>query len=368
MFVTKHTVTNFLIFATCLTTCLILFSLENKQSYFKEPQLKKSSSLYPNSLKLFDLNFQYLINNDVCEDGIDINAVIIVTSYYGHTETRSAMRRAFSNEELKKFKLRRVFLLAVGPQHRNYDVSYNAILHENTRFSDLIQGNFREAYRNLTYKHIMGLNWATTYCSNAKYVIKMDDDIVFNMYKILDLIHNLKLPDKNPLAGYILNGMVPIREPANKWYVTKQEYQKNMYPPFVSGWFYITTPKVAGKLVHLSEQTPYFWIDDVYVTGILAKQLKIKHYNLNKIYAVHSEYLECCVRDLKVHNYDCDLLIGPNGGDNNMFFTFNNVMSKCLNRKCIARPEGYDINSTCVAERKTRIGKGKAIIETIHLF
>ncbi|GLV35263.1 Histone deacetylase 1 [Carabus blaptoides fortunei] len=284
------------------------------------------------------------------------------------TETRSSMRRAFSNEELREFKLRRVFLLAVGPQDSKYDDTYNAILHENARFADLIQGNFKEAYRNLTYKHIMGLNWAATYCSNAKYVIKMDDDIVFNMYKILDLLHNIKLPQEDHIAGYILNGMVPIREPANKWFVTNREYRKNMYPPFVSGWFYITTPKVAGKLAHLSEQTQYFWIDDVYVTGILAKQLKIKHYNLNKIYAVHSEYLECCVRDLKVHNYECDLLIGPNGGDSNMFFTFNRIMSKCLHHKCIARPEGYDINSTCVAERKTRIGKGKAIIESIQLF
>ena len=41
-------------------------------------------------------------------------------------------------------------------------------------------------YRNLTYKHTMGLQWAATYCPQSRYVIKMDSDIVVDLYQLMD--------------------------------------------------------------------------------------------------------------------------------------------------------------------------------------
>lgn len=42
---------------------------------------------------------------------------------------------------------------------------------ENKKYQDLIQGNFLDAYRNMTYKHVMGLKWATYYCP-SKTILK----------------------------------------------------------------------------------------------------------------------------------------------------------------------------------------------------
>ncbi len=39
-------------------------------------------------------------------------------------------------------------------------------------------------YRNLTYKHIMGLKWVSTYCSNAHTVVKVDDDTFVNIFQL----------------------------------------------------------------------------------------------------------------------------------------------------------------------------------------
>lgn len=365
----KRTIINVFILGTCLTICFMLFSLKNRNNsvkmYHKNIKLPQKLKKF----KLFNLDFKYLINNNVCAAANEINAVFIVTSYYGNVELRSAMRRALPDRILRQEKLRRVFLLAIGPNKGIFDVNYKAILQENGRFGDLVQGNFIEAYRNLTYKHIMGLNWAATYCSNAKYVVKMDDDTVFNAHKLKNLLSSLQVQEKDHLlAGYILQGMVPIRESANKWYVTKKEYENSMYPPFLSGWFYITTPQTAEKLVKLSSNSAYFWIDDVYVTGILAQGLKIKHYALNNIFAVHAEYLQCCIRDVKRYNYKCEFLVGSNGGDNNLFYYFNKIMEKCEKVKCVSKPTDRNLNNTCVAERKIRVGKGAAIIEKVHLF
>jgi len=45
------------------------------------------------------------------------------------------------------------------------------IVEESEVHHDLIQGNFIDAYRNMTYKHVMGLKWATYFCQNARYTM-----------------------------------------------------------------------------------------------------------------------------------------------------------------------------------------------------
>ncbi|KAK5643272.1 hypothetical protein RI129_007117 [Pyrocoelia pectoralis] len=272
------------------------------------------------------------------------------------------MRRAFPTDALKKFDIRRIFLLGLAPTDKY--TKQAAIVDEERRFGDLLQGNFIEAYRNLTYKHLMGIQWAAANCQRVKYVIKMDDDIVVNFYKLVDLLHTLRLPRKL-LAGYILSGMAPVREPANKWYIRLDEYKYPSYPTFLSGWFYITNPITVQSLVKESSKVPYFWVDDVYITGLLAQKCRVQHYNIGNYFTVHSEFLECCLRDIKKFRYDCDIIIGPNGGDNNLFYKFNDAASECYYRKCLKRSRS--LNQTCVGEVKRTLGRGNSIINSYQL-
>ena len=45
---------------------------------------------------------------------------------------------------------------------------------------------------------------------------------------------------------------------------------------------YVTTPGTAGRLAAQAAVTPMFWIDDVWVTGFLARDLHIQHRELNR--------------------------------------------------------------------------------------
>ncbi len=45
-------------------------------------------------------------------------------------------------------------------------------------------------YRNLTYKHIMGLKWVSTHCSNAHTVVKVDDDTFVNIFQLTTFLKN----------------------------------------------------------------------------------------------------------------------------------------------------------------------------------
>ena len=196
----QNTVTLFLLLtfgvSLIISLCFVFDSITFTIPTIQKPILLTHFDLLPKNLKLLDLpDFWYIINNDICSDDSDIRGIIIITSHAGDIEARSAMRRAYSSDELKNMGLRRIFLLAVSnPNDARYNaISQNALEDENHRYFDLLQGNFKEAYRNLTYKHVMGLQWVTRYCSQAEFVIKMDDDIIVNFYRILHIIDtNLK--------------------------------------------------------------------------------------------------------------------------------------------------------------------------------
>ncbi|XP_026477555.1 beta-1,3-galactosyltransferase 5-like, partial [Ctenocephalides felis] len=281
---------------------------------------------------------------------------------------RSAHRRALSNEQLWDIQFKRVFLLANIPKKDKYAITQEALNNENERFHDMIQGNFEEAYRNLTYKHIMGLKWATENCRHVEFIIKMDDDIIVDIYGILHVIDQNVQP-KELLMGYVLKDMTPKREPANKWFVKHEEFASTTYPTFLSGWLYITNPHTAKLLVAESENIPYFWIDDVYVTGILADSLNIKHTSINKYYTVHPEYIECCINDWKKYQFKCDFLICTNGNDFNLFVKFATLALNCNKLyKCLDRPFDKKLENTCVAHRRINPpDRGESIIQSIKL-
>jgi hypothetical protein len=279
------------------------------------------------------------------------------------------MRRAYPADELKQLGIHRVFLLAVSnPKH---DILYNsvpqnALEDENRRYSDLVQGNFNEAYRNLTYKHMMGLQWVTKYCQQAQYVIKMDDDIIVDFYRLLNIMKSIVQDQRPLLMGYLLKGIQPIREPANKWFVMQSEFPGSVYPPFLSGWLYITTPREAKTLVEASKTVHYFWIDDTYVTGLLARVVGISHQDIHQYFTLHPEYLECCIQD-KIHL--CDYIVGPSGGDPALLLRFQRHAATCQKRKCLQRPSHTALNRTCVAQKKiSALKQGRGEVEPVHIF
>lgn len=368
-----NTVTLFLL--TCGVSLIVFLCFIFDGTKFPLPKLQKPlpvayNQLFPTAMELLDLpHFQYIINNDVCLSDITIFAILIITSHAGDIEVRSAMRRAYPANELEQLGIRRIFLLASSnPKDdvRYNSVSQNALEDENRRYFDLVQGNFKEAYRNLTYKHMMGLQWVTHYCQQARYVIKMDDDIVVDFYRLTSVMNSIVQEHRPLLMGYLLKGTRPVREPANKWFVTQSEYPQSMYPPFLSGWLYITTPKDAKTLVEASKTVPYFWIDDIYVTGLLAKLVGISHHDIHQYFTLHHEYLECCIQD---KNHLCDYIVGPNGGDPALLLSFQKHAASCQEQRCPKRSPHRALNITCIAKKKNSVlRQGHGEVKPVHMF
>ena len=48
-----------------------------------------------------------------------------------------------------------------------------------------------DTYRNLTLKTIMGMKWASNYCSGAKFILKIDDDMTPNPFKLVRYLEEI---------------------------------------------------------------------------------------------------------------------------------------------------------------------------------
>ncbi|GAB6028313.1 hypothetical protein CHUAL_002486 [Chamberlinius hualienensis] len=226
-------------------------------------------------------DFHFLTNHERCQSVPSVFMLIFVHSDPSHSDRRLAIRSTWGNESnLAEDNLRVIFLVGeVEDQQLQEDLT-----REDQLYEDIIQGNFLDTYRNLTYKHVMGLKWVSHYCRCAKYVFKTDDDIfvdIFQMVNYLKSRYGLASPPRNLMMCFIYRKAYVKRSRRSKWYVSVKEYKEHYYPTYCAGWGIIMSADVVYNLYMESFKIPYFWVDDVLVTGLLAQRIGITHTELN---------------------------------------------------------------------------------------
>ena len=128
---------------------------------------------------------------DVCHCEDD-ETLLIVTSKYDNFEVRNVHRKVLDDETLKTIGIcKRKFLLGQTTGVRS-KFSRRRISREIQRFSDILQGDFIDTYRNLTYKTLTSFLWHSELEMrrnfSIEYIIKTDDDLKVNWE---DFFHSL---------------------------------------------------------------------------------------------------------------------------------------------------------------------------------
>nr|KAG5701061.1 hypothetical protein BaRGS_008782 [Batillaria attramentaria] len=142
---------------------------------------------------------------------------------------------------------------------------------EHRLYGDTLQGHFHDHYHNLSQKGVMGFNWITHYCPHVRYVFKMDDDAFVDTFKLLNKF--LPLFDGKRRAficnPWINNTMGILR--TGKWKVDDHLFRGLRRYPFTycSGFAMGITGDLIPSLYQAAFFAPFFWIDDVYLYGIL---------------------------------------------------------------------------------------------------
>lgn len=107
---------------------------------------------------LIDMHdFRFIINHNPCNKSNQPLLLMLIHSAPGNFPKRNVVRETWGRQSPDI-----VVLFFVGSSDR-YN---NQLIQEDKKYMDIIQGNFLDAYRNMTYKHVMALKWATYHCSS----------------------------------------------------------------------------------------------------------------------------------------------------------------------------------------------------------
>ncbi|XP_066265893.1 beta-1,3-galactosyltransferase 1-like [Branchiostoma lanceolatum] len=208
--------------------------------------------------------------------GSDVFLLVIVTSAPGNHAQRSAIRQTWGNESnVPGTAIKTVF--AVGkPGNAS---TQRGLERENTVQKDIIQEDFVASYENLTIKTVMCLKWASEFCFNAKFVLKADDDTFVQIYNLVRHLRDLNSTmTKRFVTGYVNNGARPLRTSnrgyGSRWVVSKEDYPRDTFPTYPSGFAYVISNDITGQIYEVSLTLKYLFLEDAFL-GLCLEQLKV---------------------------------------------------------------------------------------------
>lgn len=242
-------------------------------SYIRNDALSpRVASILPVSRYYDPHFFKYVIRGDnICRtrnSNDNIYIIAIVGSAPHEFAARQVLRNTWgSYHRTNRSMFRLAFLLGVGTDPH----VQKKVIEENIYFQDIIQEDFQDTYLNLTVKSVAMLKWVSQYCNNAKYLVKSDTDTFLNVPNLI-----LKLQEVNigrVILGKIFWNSEVVRDKWSKYYVSKEIYPEERYPDYAAGAMYVISTDIVDHLYRASFRVPLFWLEDVYVNGLLARNV-----------------------------------------------------------------------------------------------
>ncbi|GFO32621.1 beta-1,3-galactosyltransferase 1 [Plakobranchus ocellatus] len=283
---------------------------------------KQKSKLYNKIMKQFTLKgeedrdsfinlhrYGYVFDSNACDIGKPKFA-ILVHSKFNNFIKRAKIRNTYAKNKtasgvdfavtfiLGKPNIEELTMEGYSPREdteaarqrereRRWEKTLSSLAVESKIFKDIVMGNFTDSYRNLTIKHILAYDWVLKRCKDLLFVLKVDDDILVNTYRVARLVRQAAKTNENKgiLVCDVPWSQKVMRGNQMKWFVSHEEYPFRYYPPWCKGYGVFMTTDVVRKLYRASSDIRNFWIDDVYVTGILALRAGIQVLNFRHRFA-----------------------------------------------------------------------------------
>lgn len=135
-----------------------------------------------------------------------------------------------------------------------------------------LQGNYTDHYHLLSYKALSSLYWVTRRCAHVPWTLHADDDLLVDTFLLQQLIHGLDDESKEKFVCKELR--VPVLR-KGKWAVSRKAFPHRKYPPYCQGTVWLLATRLVPKILEASKKVDFLWVDDVYITGMLAQEANI---------------------------------------------------------------------------------------------
>nr|XP_039255672.1 uncharacterized protein LOC120332489 isoform X1 [Styela clava] len=216
--------------------------------------------------------------------------IIAVKSAYYRVEQRHRVRKTWgSNKFFNGVCLDVVFAVAsTSTAEENVKLEK-----EESEHGDILQVELEETYRNIGLKALASMRWVADHFPSNWIYSSGDDDMLPDFPRLFKNIEK-SIPEEgkfstnssNPISNHRLNtknfpifcghGYRPTSKPhrfKSKWHVSVEIYPYDYYPPFCLGGFYSMSVKHASAIYSVSRWYPYFYLDDVWITGFMRLRL-----------------------------------------------------------------------------------------------
>ena len=254
------------------------------------------ANVLPDDDLIYQLNFHNRSSAQPCQQSAFL--VLVINSYPTHLERRNGIRRSWGDGKEYIDRINHPYawriLFVIG---RTGNVEKDKKIEEESHmYGDLILGEFIDCMKNLTYKTLLGMQWAHRNC-NPRFFFKGDDDIFVNAPLLFDTVREFALTRYNEdiwicRSSHSLLARMVVRDRRNKYFVSYEDYPADHFPKFCSGFAYLMSGSVVKKLLSAVKSVRVIHsVDDVYV-AILGRQYNVVPQHDNSKYILFWMYLQ----------------------------------------------------------------------------
>ena len=143
---------------------------------------------------------------------------------------------------------------------------------------DILRVNLTESYRVMINKVLLTLEWVANLDTKPRFIAKANHDIYVKIPELMTWLENLNTSTSTKVyAGLAVRNARIVRAIESPWYVSKEDYSEEFYPPYCRGPFYIFSRNLFLDVVNASKVTKPFPVEDAYM-GVLVKKMGVEPY------------------------------------------------------------------------------------------
>ncbi|KAM5300593.1 beta-1,3-galactosyltransferase 9 [Ctenodactylus gundi] len=252
----------------------------------------KARKLNMEPLRSNPSKYYVLSQPEVCKDK-NIFLLCLIFSSPGNATRRDLIRKTWGNvtrvqghSVLALFALGMPVLVATQKE----------IDKESHKNNDIIEGIFLDTSENQTLKIIAMTQWAVTFCPNALFILKVNEEVFVNLPSLVDYLLNLKEHLEDIYVGRVIHQDAPNRDPQSQEFVPLSKYPDKYYPDYCSGEGFIMSQDVARMMYVVFKEVHIIVPADVFV-GICAKAIGLIPTHSSRFSGKrHIRYNRCCYK------------------------------------------------------------------------
>ncbi|XP_076117481.1 uncharacterized protein LOC143085162 isoform X2 [Mytilus galloprovincialis] len=220
----------------------------------------------------------FIKGENICKGKTDI--LFYIHSKNSNEKNRKAIRQTYAHpENFKKLTVRVVFILGKGANEEEK----SKIIKESEAHKDIVQTDFEDNQRNLSYKVLTFLQWVVDFCSSPvpRYIVKVDDDFFVNPFMLVEEFISEVWEKENFVACHYKENSHVVRTKNSKWNIPESAYpikDPDVFPKTCSGYTAIFPGDLVPVLRSISVDTPFIPVDDAYLFSVMFEKLDNPQY------------------------------------------------------------------------------------------